>query len=75
MPQSPQGCRCEFIERPNIGERVWVKFDGLEAIESEVRWLKETSAVFASPGAFPERHLSRTFLEGFLARVCALQTD
>lgn len=41
---SPSGCRCEFIERPNIGERVWIKFDRLEALESEVRWLKDTNA-------------------------------
>jgi hypothetical protein len=36
---SPMGCKCEFVERPNIAERVWVKFAGLEAIEAEVCWL------------------------------------
>jgi hypothetical protein len=36
---SPAGCKIEFIERPALGERVWIKFDDLEAIESEVRWL------------------------------------
>lgn len=38
------GCKCEFIERPRIEERVWVKFDFLDAIESEVRWVKEMTA-------------------------------
>jgi hypothetical protein len=36
---SPQGCKIEFIERPAVGERVWVKFDGLEAVEGMVRWV------------------------------------
>jgi PilZ domain-containing protein len=36
---SPQGCKIEFIERPAVGERVWVKFDTLEAIEGTVRWI------------------------------------
>ena len=36
---SPLGCKIEFIERPAIDERVWVKFDGLEAVEGTVRWI------------------------------------
>ncbi len=36
---SPEGCKIEFIERPAVGERIWVKFDGLEALESTVRWI------------------------------------
>jgi hypothetical protein len=36
---SPKGCKIEFIERPSIGERVWVKFDALQAIEGTVRWI------------------------------------
>lgn len=35
---SPKGCKVEVIERPSIGERVWIKFDGLEAVEGAVRW-------------------------------------
>jgi hypothetical protein len=38
------GCRCEFVERPSIGEHLWIKFDGLESLDSEVRWV-EGSAV------------------------------
>ena len=36
---SPVGCKIEFVERPALGERVWIKFDTLEAIECEVRWV------------------------------------
>lgn len=35
---SEKGCKLEFVERPIIGEIVWVKFEGLAAIESTVRW-------------------------------------
>jgi hypothetical protein len=33
---SPFGCKLEFVERPALEERVWVKFDGLDAIEGLV---------------------------------------
>ena len=33
------GCRLEFVERPNLGERVWIKFDDLSAIEGLVCWI------------------------------------
>lgn len=36
---SPDGCKAEFIERPDIGEQLWVKFDGMEALEAKVRWI------------------------------------
>jgi hypothetical protein len=36
---SPDGCKIEFVERPAIGERIWVKFDNLEALEGTVRWI------------------------------------
>jgi hypothetical protein len=36
---SPEGCKIEFVECPAIGERIWVKFDNLEALEGTVRWL------------------------------------
>lgn len=35
---SPLGCKLEFVERPDLAERVWVKFDRLEAIEGIVCW-------------------------------------
>jgi hypothetical protein len=36
---SPFGCKLEFVERPELDERVWVKFDGLDAIEGQVCWV------------------------------------
>jgi hypothetical protein len=41
---SPRGCRVEFVERPDINERVWVKFEGIEAIEASVRWTANFTA-------------------------------
>jgi hypothetical protein len=36
---SPDGCKAEFVERPEIGEQLWIKFDGMEALEAKVRWI------------------------------------
>ncbi len=36
---SPFGCKLEFVERPELAERVWVKFEGLDAIEGQVCWI------------------------------------
>jgi hypothetical protein len=33
---SLHGCRIEFVERPNLDEQLWVKFNGLQPIEAEV---------------------------------------
>ncbi|MCY7338575.1 MAG: PilZ domain-containing protein [Sphingomonas bacterium] len=41
---SPSGCRVEFVDRPSVGERHWVKFDGLDVLEAEVRWVERFSA-------------------------------
>ncbi len=35
---SMHGCKLEFVERPQVEEHLWVKFDGLDAIESAVCW-------------------------------------
>lgn len=36
---SAEGCKIEFVERPEIGERLWVKFDGLDSLAATVRWI------------------------------------
>src|SRR6476661_10910317 len=36
---SPLGCKLEFVERPQLEERVWIKFEGLDAIEGLVCWM------------------------------------
>jgi hypothetical protein len=35
---SPYGCKLEFVERPELEERVWVKFEGLDSLEGLVCW-------------------------------------
>jgi hypothetical protein len=37
---SPLGCRLEFVERPQLEERVWIKFDRLDPIEGIVCWVE-----------------------------------
>jgi len=41
LDASPEGCKLEFIERPREGDRIWVKFDGLETLEAEVCWVED----------------------------------
>lgn len=36
---TPTGCKVEFIERPKVGDTIWAKFEGLDALEAEVRWV------------------------------------
>lgn len=37
---SPAGCRVETIERLDVGEGVWIRFDGLEPLHARVRWVE-----------------------------------
>lgn len=41
---SEQGCRLQFVERPLLGETVWVKLADMESIEANVRWTKDFNA-------------------------------
>jgi len=41
---SPQGCRAEIIERPQLHEMVWVKFEGLTALAATVCWTRKFEA-------------------------------
>ena len=36
---SRHGCKLEFVERPQLDEKVWVKLDSLEALECHVCWV------------------------------------
>lgn len=36
---SRHGCKIEFVERPRLDQRAWVKFEGLEALEALVCWV------------------------------------
>ena len=37
---SPEGGKLEFMERPELGETVWVKFEGLELLQAKVCWIE-----------------------------------
>jgi hypothetical protein len=48
---SPHGCKCEFVDRPKIGETLWLKFDGLETLGCTVSWVEGSNVglQFARP--------------------------
>jgi hypothetical protein len=41
---SLHGCRVEFVDRPELDEQLWVKFDDLQPIAAEVCWVEGFSA-------------------------------
>jgi hypothetical protein len=41
---SPEGCRAEFVERPELHEKLWIKFDALEPLGAHVRWITGAKA-------------------------------
>lgn len=41
---SADGCKVQLVERPSEGERVVVKFDGLEPLEADVCWVEGFAA-------------------------------
>ncbi|QIL02712.1 PilZ domain-containing protein [Sphingomonas sinipercae] len=40
---SREGCSLKFLERPELDERVWIKFDALESLEASVCWVDDKS--------------------------------
>lgn len=38
---SPRGCKVEYIDRPELDEKMFVKFDGLEPLGAFVCWVGE----------------------------------
>ena len=61
---SPHGCKIEFVERPRLDERVWVKFEGLEALEAGICWI-EGNAI----GVEFERPMHPAVFEHLLSRL------
>ena len=41
---SPDGCQVECVQQPGFEETVWIKFEGLEALEASVRWTRGNHA-------------------------------
>lgn len=48
---SLHGCKAEFVERPSLGESVWIKFDSLQSLKAMVCWVRgfEVGLEFESP--------------------------
>ncbi len=44
LDASPDGCKVAYADKPSIDDRVWVRFDGLEALEALVVWADALSA-------------------------------
>ena len=40
---SREGCKLEFLERPQLDETVWVKFEDLELLQATVCWVQGRS--------------------------------
>ena len=41
---STDGCRVELVERPNVGDLMMVKFEGLEVMDADVAWVEDRMA-------------------------------
>ena len=63
---SQEGCKVEFVERPMLDEIVWVKFEGLEALEAMVCWVKGFAA-----GLEFQRPVHPAVFDVLLARLAA----
>ena len=48
---SPAGASLNLVDRVELGEIIWIKLDGLESIEANVRWTRDFVAgvKFAKP--------------------------
>jgi hypothetical protein len=38
---SREGCKLEFLERPDLDEMVWVTFKGMEPLQASVCWIED----------------------------------
>jgi hypothetical protein len=61
---SPEGCKVELVERPRGGERMTIKFEGLEAMDAEVCWVDGFQA-----GLRFERPIHRAVFELLMTRL------
>ena len=61
---SAEGCKVELVERPRGGERMTIKFEGLEAMDAEVCWVQGFQA-----GLRFERPIHPAVFELLLARL------
>ena len=48
---SRSGCKAEFVERPRVGDHIWIKFEGLESLGAEICWAEgfQAGLKYANP--------------------------
>lgn len=61
---SPSGCCIEFVDRPCLDERVWMKIDGLDALLGQVCWVNGPRA-----GVEFERRIHEAVFAHLLGRL------
>jgi len=63
---STDGCKVELVERPSVGDKMLVRFDGLEALEADVCWVEGHTA-----GLMFDRRMHPAVLDLLLQRLGA----
>lgn len=66
IDMSSTGFRVSFVERPALDEKVWLKFDGLEALPATVCWVRGFEA-----GLELERPIHEAVFNHLAARLAA----
>lgn len=61
---SEGGCKVEIVERPSVGEGVWIKFERLEALHATVSWIDPPVA-----GLQFEKPIHPAVFDGLLRRL------
>lgn len=44
LDASPDGCKVEFVDRPQIHDQIWIKFNALDSLEAQVCWIDGSTA-------------------------------
>jgi hypothetical protein len=65
LDASPFGCKVEFLDCPDLDERVFVKFDGLEGLEAYVCWVGDRVV-----GVEFEKPIHPAVFEALIKRAC-----
>jgi len=61
---SPEGCKVELVQRPDVEEHMLIKFAGLEALDAEVCWVEGFAA-----GLRFQKPMHRAVFDLLLARL------
>lgn len=67
---SVHGCKVEFADRPDVGERVHMRFEGLTGLEEQVRWVAGIEAGIRFEGSIHAAVLSMLLLRSDWDNSC-----